>query len=424
MNISNEKTLLKCFVNYLGIKIPNMRLESFDQWFYIIQSGIASSVMLPIFLYHIIKSCKHLLKSKKKARINRPSKRDLFWLTTMHVCNYTTLSLLLLHTLIDLVSYILPLYINITNYCTIQSRIKVSIFHFSRFCMYITFITRLHIVYGKSYYGYSFKKTLLPIYIILILFIGSALFLDNIYYNSKWNNDTLSCKAKFPLWGVIISLVFDVLLSTVSIFLFAYPLFKLLKSMKVRETEIIGDQVKVIKSNTEDLIDHKFANILVKNSLLVSIAIISLQIVYIVVIISGIFLSNIDSLVVFICLVLMFKIHINAYNILCRNTCHKCCKIYFSAVFIHEPYSYDLDINVDHNNIEMITNDDTNEPSVVDKLINSPIIIKKRSLNSNQYQLVSAQSNSDRDIKSDIDHEMIINKNSSLQLINEDEYKE
>eukprot|EP01084_Bolivina_argentea_P303583 524170_1 len=267
-------------------------------------SAVCLLVMILFTTYHTIKQCKHN-RNKKKANRNKnladTSKR---WYNFLHFLNYYVLLVYIVHIIfilsIELYYTLNTSYVTDENICKLKWQLLAFSVHFTKFNIYLLFMTQIYCSFMTSEYGYQLNKFIF-LYIYIFIYLTVATLNDFYFINGKIINNT--CYPNIPLFSMVSTLIIDLSLSILSIILFALPLYRLMKACNMGHAKLM--------------------NLIIKKCVLVFIALSSTLIVVIILFTSYIMLLQIDDMINLFCVIIIQNIHSTLYKRTCGRMCHE-----------------------------------------------------------------------------------------------------
>eukprot|EP01084_Bolivina_argentea_P067844 123506_1 len=186
--------------------------------------------------------------------------------------------------------------------CRLKWNLMAFSVHLTKFNLYLLFITRIYNAFLDSAYGYS-RRTLIALYIYIIVYLIIATFNDFYFLDGAMDETNHICEPIIPFVSMISTLFFDLSLSILSVFLFARPLYKLMR--------------------VASFSDHRFTNLIIKKCTLVSIALASTMIVVLVLFTTSVVLLQIHDVINIVCIAMMAQVEHKLYEKTCGRVCHK-----------------------------------------------------------------------------------------------------
>lgn len=197
--------------------------------------------------------------------------------------------------------------------CSVMELILNATYQLCKLLIYLIFITRLELAFFGTEYAYD-RRWILFLYGACILYYVISVYLQIITIESHWmySPDTW-CTIFFPEWLIAIIMIFDVLISLITLVMFIRP-FRILLSK-------IDGFIK----------DNGFHHLMSKYIILSMITILSTLIGFLATWFGFAILLGIDDLVNVTCVVLLTTIHDRDYRWLCNCwyqagcCCGACC---------------------------------------------------------------------------------------------------
>eukprot|EP01083_Nonionella_stella_P096647 271742_1 len=278
----------------------------------VVISLICLVIMISATVFHI----RQEHQANKNARITKKPSHDhdfssslkaeanIGWFKLLVISNYLAIYGYIFHVLLIL---ILEVY-TLTHHplsdtdCRLKWSLTAFGVHFTKFCVYLLFITRIYCCFMSSAYGYSIRL-FIGLYTYLFIYLVIASLNDFYFIDATWDQSQHLCKLSVPFVSVLFTFFVDISLSALSIVLFIRPLYRIM--------------------HVSNCIDASFVNVAIKKCILVFIALLSTMIAVVLLMTTRIALLQLNDLINLLCILFMFKIHYKWYQNICGRICHK-----------------------------------------------------------------------------------------------------
>ena len=184
----------------------------------------------------------------------------------------------------------------------------------SKVSMYLVFVYRLYIVYGKSCFKYPpFGLSIVAVINIIYAIFQTIVVILNTQVNPKTHlfaNYATFCDPTYPFWYILTSAAYDLIMCLLCLFAFQYPIKKISEIRK--------------SSNCQSKAHRSIMKMAMKSKILTYTAAISTLIVLIFIIFSqSLLLWPVDAIINCVCICLMTPYY-QSYPKLCK-ICIVCC---------------------------------------------------------------------------------------------------